>query len=86
MVLHILPADRLQDVLGRLTQLDLPNLWIPRANQFFHVESLPHLGSGKVDLRRLRQLATELSTAQQNQPVQNHAEQVPACHAKLTNE
>jgi hypothetical protein len=34
---------------------------MPRANQFFHVEELPHLGTGKLDLRRLREIAIEFS-------------------------
>jgi acyl-[acyl-carrier-protein]-phospholipid O-acyltransferase/long-chain-fatty-acid--[acyl-carrier-protein] ligase len=44
-----------------LPQSGLPNLWIPRANQFFHVEEFPHLGSGKLDLRKVREEAIELS-------------------------
>jgi hypothetical protein len=29
-------------------------LWKRRANQFFHVDSLPFLGTGKLDLRALK--------------------------------
>jgi hypothetical protein len=36
-------------------------LWVPRANQFFRVEELPHLGSGKLDLRRVHEEAIALS-------------------------
>jgi hypothetical protein len=39
----------------------LPNLWIPRTNQFFHIDELPHLGSGKLDLRRVHEIAREKS-------------------------
>lgn len=35
----------------------LPNLWIPRRDQFFAVSSFPILGTGKLDLCALRQLA-----------------------------
>jgi acyl-[acyl-carrier-protein]-phospholipid O-acyltransferase / long-chain-fatty-acid--[acyl-carrier-protein] ligase len=53
-VLHTLSGDKLTPVLERLAQCDLPALWKPRANQFFHVDSLPYLGTGKLDLRALK--------------------------------
>lgn len=53
-VLHTLSDDKLAPVLERLAQCDLPALWKPRANQFFHVDSLPYLGTGKLDLRALK--------------------------------
>jgi acyl-[acyl-carrier-protein]-phospholipid O-acyltransferase/long-chain-fatty-acid--[acyl-carrier-protein] ligase len=64
-VLHTLPDDRLQEVLKKLPQLGLPNLWLPRANCFFHVDKLPRLASGKMDLRAIRELAKKYSTAQE---------------------
>jgi acyl-[acyl-carrier-protein]-phospholipid O-acyltransferase/long-chain-fatty-acid--[acyl-carrier-protein] ligase len=60
-VLHKLPEDRLKSLLDRLPQLDLPNLWIPRAQQFYRVTAFPLLGSGKLDLRQVRELAVQLS-------------------------
>ena len=60
-VLHTLSPEELKATLEKLPSAGLPNLWTPRPNQFFHVEELPHLGSGKLDLQRVRQLATELS-------------------------
>jgi acyl-[acyl-carrier-protein]-phospholipid O-acyltransferase / long-chain-fatty-acid--[acyl-carrier-protein] ligase len=58
-VLHTLPEDQLQPLLARLQEIDLPNLWIPRPNQFFQLESLPVLGTGKLDLRQIRKVASE---------------------------
>jgi acyl-[acyl-carrier-protein]-phospholipid O-acyltransferase/long-chain-fatty-acid--[acyl-carrier-protein] ligase len=58
-VLHTLPDDRLKACLEKLAAAGLPNLWVPRANQFFKVETLPHLGTGKLDLRRIREIALE---------------------------
>jgi hypothetical protein len=58
-VLHTLPEDRLPEVWSRLARLGLPNLWIPRTDQYFHVDTLPRLASGKMDLRRIRDLATQ---------------------------
>jgi acyl-[acyl-carrier-protein]-phospholipid O-acyltransferase / long-chain-fatty-acid--[acyl-carrier-protein] ligase len=63
-VLHTLGTDEIRSVLERLPEADLPNLWTPRANQFFRVEELPHLGTGKLDLRRIREMAAELSPSQ----------------------
>jgi len=63
-VLHTLETDELKPVLENLSRSGLPNLWIPRPNQFFFVEQLPHLGTGKLDLRRIREMALEFSAGQ----------------------
>jgi acyl-[acyl-carrier-protein]-phospholipid O-acyltransferase / long-chain-fatty-acid--[acyl-carrier-protein] ligase len=63
-VLHTLPPVELKAVLDRLGESGLPNLWIPRPNQFFAVEELPHLGTGKLDLRRIKDLAVGFSPAE----------------------
>jgi len=60
-VLHTLTPEEVKPVIEKLAKSDLPNLWIPRANQFFQVEELPHLGSGKLDLRRVHEIAKEKS-------------------------
>ena len=60
-VLHTLALEQLKPVLEKLGSADLPSLWIPRANQFFQIEELPHLGSGKLDLRRVHEIAREKS-------------------------
>ena len=60
-VLHTLPETRLQEVVDKLSELDLPNLWKPKGNQFFHVDALPMLGSGKLDLRAVRVRAKEMA-------------------------
>jgi acyl-[acyl-carrier-protein]-phospholipid O-acyltransferase / long-chain-fatty-acid--[acyl-carrier-protein] ligase len=65
-VLHTLEGNELKPVLENLSHSGLPNLWIPRPNQFFFVEELPHLGTGKLDLRRIRELALEFSSGEKN--------------------
>ncbi|MDF7824680.1 MFS transporter [Pontiellaceae bacterium B12227] len=45
-----------ETLISRLRKLDLPNLWIPRAVNFFHIPELPTLGTGKLDLRSLQEL------------------------------
>ena len=62
-VLHKLTSDKLKPCLEKLAQSDLPNLWKPRADQFFQIEALPYLGTGKLDLRKAKELATALATA-----------------------
>jgi acyl-[acyl-carrier-protein]-phospholipid O-acyltransferase/long-chain-fatty-acid--[acyl-carrier-protein] ligase len=54
-----LPAEKLQECVNQLSQSNLPALWRPRPDQFLHVESLPYLGTGKLDLRRMKELALE---------------------------
>ena len=62
-VLHTLCDEALAAVLERLPAAGLPNLWIPRADQFFRVEALPVLGTGKTDLRAVREIAFARSGA-----------------------
>jgi len=52
-------AGEPRDVHHRLKQSDLPNLWIPSRENFLSVERIPILGSGKVDLKGVRDLAKE---------------------------
>ncbi len=60
-VLHKLADGLLQSCLEKLARSDLPNLWKPRADQFFHVEAFPYLGTGKLDLRKVREMAMKFS-------------------------
>ncbi len=49
------------DIWRQLSETGLPRLWMPKRENFYRVESLPTLGTGKLDLRRIRQLALELA-------------------------
>jgi acyl-[acyl-carrier-protein]-phospholipid O-acyltransferase / long-chain-fatty-acid--[acyl-carrier-protein] ligase len=60
-VLHKLSPEALPPCLEKLAQCDLPNLWKPRADQFFHIDALPYLGTGKLDLRAAREFAVKAS-------------------------
>ena len=42
----------------KLTATDLPKLWIPKREDLRPIETIPTLGTGKVDLRALRQRAS----------------------------
>jgi acyl-[acyl-carrier-protein]-phospholipid O-acyltransferase/long-chain-fatty-acid--[acyl-carrier-protein] ligase len=43
----------------RLSSTDLPKLWLPRRDCLFQIETIPALGTGKVDLKRVREMAQE---------------------------
>ncbi len=60
-VITTLSGESLSSVLEKLSRCDLPSLWKPKANLFFHTDKLPILGTGKTDLRGVRQLASSLA-------------------------
>jgi acyl-[acyl-carrier-protein]-phospholipid O-acyltransferase/long-chain-fatty-acid--[acyl-carrier-protein] ligase len=45
------------EVWERLCRTELPRLWLPKREDVRFVEAIPSLGTGKVDLRAVRQLA-----------------------------
>jgi acyl-[acyl-carrier-protein]-phospholipid O-acyltransferase/long-chain-fatty-acid--[acyl-carrier-protein] ligase len=53
------PADLWQ----RLSETDLPRLWLPKRENIYQIDSLPSLGSGKLDLRAVRTKAQQMSEA-----------------------
>jgi acyl-[acyl-carrier-protein]-phospholipid O-acyltransferase/long-chain-fatty-acid--[acyl-carrier-protein] ligase len=65
-VLHKLPDAELPPCLEKLAQCDLPNLWKPRADQFFRMENFPLLGTGKLDLRKVKELAQTFSATDEH--------------------
>ena len=67
-VLHTLDESLIPDVLDKVTASGLPNLCIPRRDNFIKVDELPVLGSGKLDLRSLKRLALERSVKAQPSP------------------
>lgn len=56
-VLHKPLSKSVDAVLKELGQRDLPNLWIPSADSFLEVESIPLLGTGKLDLKGIKDQA-----------------------------
>jgi acyl-[acyl-carrier-protein]-phospholipid O-acyltransferase / long-chain-fatty-acid--[acyl-carrier-protein] ligase len=62
-VLHKLPGSALKDCLEKFAACDLPNLWKPRADQFFHLDLIPYLGTGKLDLRKIKDIAGQMAAA-----------------------
>lgn len=62
-VLHTLSAEELVPVIAKLQTMGLPNLYIPKREQFYRVEMLPVLGSGKLDLKGMKQVAAARAKA-----------------------
>jgi acyl-[acyl-carrier-protein]-phospholipid O-acyltransferase/long-chain-fatty-acid--[acyl-carrier-protein] ligase len=62
-VLTTLSLDECETVTRKLAQSDLPALWKPKPNHFFHTDSLPTLGTGKMDLRGIKTLAASLAAS-----------------------
>ena len=56
-VLH-LPTDKTPEQIRQdLAAAGLPNLWIPSQDSFLQVEQIPVLGTGKLDLKGMREVA-----------------------------
>jgi acyl-[acyl-carrier-protein]-phospholipid O-acyltransferase/long-chain-fatty-acid--[acyl-carrier-protein] ligase len=50
-------ADKLHQIISRS---NLPNIWKPRRENYIKIKSMPALGSGKLDITRLKKIAIEL--------------------------
>ena len=62
-VLHAVDLDAASICEG-LAHKGLPNLWIPKKENFCRIEALPLLGTGKVDLKKIKSMAQELVSKQ----------------------
>ena len=49
-----------EQIIRTLRERKVPNLWIPKAENFIRIDALPMLGSGKLDLSELNKLALKL--------------------------
>ncbi|MBN2580110.1 MAG: AMP-binding protein [Pirellulales bacterium] len=58
-VLHTGLSEPPEEIRRALSQSGLPPLWIPDADGFRQVPEIPVLGTGKLDLKRVKELATE---------------------------
>jgi acyl-[acyl-carrier-protein]-phospholipid O-acyltransferase/long-chain-fatty-acid--[acyl-carrier-protein] ligase len=67
-VLHTRLDIGVDDLLRRLRESALPKLWLPRKENFFEVAALPILGSGKLDLKQIKDVAKHLALAAPRSP------------------
>jgi acyl-[acyl-carrier-protein]-phospholipid O-acyltransferase/long-chain-fatty-acid--[acyl-carrier-protein] ligase len=49
---------------AQLATRGLPNLWVPSERDFYEVAELPVLGTGKLDLKRVKELALRITNGQ----------------------
>jgi acyl-[acyl-carrier-protein]-phospholipid O-acyltransferase/long-chain-fatty-acid--[acyl-carrier-protein] ligase len=64
-VVHTATEEQLRELFQKLPAQDLPNLWTPRQDSFVRVDEVPRLGTGKVDLKELRQIAESFGKREQ---------------------
>jgi len=57
------PALPPSELWERLCRTELPRLWIPKREDLRFIDAIPSLGTGKVDLRAVRQLAAGANEA-----------------------
>lgn len=62
-VVHAFDSARVPELIAKLGADGLPNLWIPKASDFVRVEALPQLGTGKIDLRAVKEIAAKAAGA-----------------------
>ena len=65
-VLHKAISKTPEELRKGLSELGFPNLYIPSEDSFFQVETIPVLGTGKLDLRGVKQMANEVSQTDPN--------------------
>ena len=61
--LYVRPGVTPAQLWQRLSETDLPRLWLPKRENLYPVEGLPLLGSGKLNLREVKTRAEQLAGA-----------------------
>lgn len=58
-VVHVPLKKTPEEISRELSAVGLPNLWIPSTDSYVEVEKIPVLGTGKLDLKGIRDVALE---------------------------
>ena len=61
-IFHVLENIDTAAIIAGLREAGLPNIWIPKSEDFVKVDSLPLLGSGKLDLLALKEMVKKLES------------------------
>jgi acyl-[acyl-carrier-protein]-phospholipid O-acyltransferase/long-chain-fatty-acid--[acyl-carrier-protein] ligase len=56
-VLHTELDMRIDELWEKLNETDIPKLWIPKKDSFKKIDEIPMLGSGKIALKKIKELA-----------------------------
>ena len=57
-------VGELEVLVDKLKESDLPNLWRPKPTSFYRIAEIPVLGTGKMDLKRVKTLAKEMDVGE----------------------
>ena len=60
-VLHILSDEEVDDLINRMDESGLPNLWRPKRSDFYRINEIPVLPNGKLDLSTVKKRAAKLA-------------------------
>lgn len=60
-VLYRTPEIAADELCRKLGEAGLPPIWIPSPDSFFRVDEIPILGTGKLDLKRAKDMALQLT-------------------------
>ncbi|MDZ4859053.1 MAG: acyl-[ACP]--phospholipid O-acyltransferase [Candidatus Hydrogenedentes bacterium] len=63
-VLHTLMDGELEVLVDKLKDSELPNLWRPKPTSFYRIAEIPLLGTGKMDLKKIKTLAKEMDVGE----------------------
>ena len=58
-VLHTDLGMDVDELWNKLNAMDLPKLWIPRKDSFSRVDEIPILGTGKISLKKIKEIACD---------------------------
>jgi acyl-[acyl-carrier-protein]-phospholipid O-acyltransferase/long-chain-fatty-acid--[acyl-carrier-protein] ligase len=60
LIVFHLPVDlEPAEIIKKMKEKGIPNLWVPRSNNFVEISEIPLLGSGKLDLKKIKDLAVD---------------------------
>jgi acyl-[acyl-carrier-protein]-phospholipid O-acyltransferase/long-chain-fatty-acid--[acyl-carrier-protein] ligase len=57
-------APDIDKLYNAVAQSNLPNLWKPKRENYIRIDKLPALGSGKIDLSRIKTIAISAKSSQ----------------------
>ncbi|MFB6346726.1 MAG: hypothetical protein ABEK50_13290, partial [bacterium] len=61
-VLHTDTEIETNGLLEELRKTDVPSLWLPKSREFYEIEQVPKLGTGKLDLQEVKRIARQKAT------------------------
>ncbi|WP_437187596.1 acyl-[ACP]--phospholipid O-acyltransferase [Planctomicrobium sp. SH668] len=60
-VLYTQLCEPVDQVIKKLAQTGIPKLWIPSSDSFIQVDQIPVLGTGKLDLKAVKEMALDVT-------------------------